>query len=339
MAQTLTITWASPTGGQSVTGYTISYKKVSENTYTKITGVTGTSYVLSGLTAGTQYNVCVQSNCTPNCISQTTCTTSTTNYDATLPPTSTPTPTNTNTPTPSATPLPVTYTPTPTNTSPPSSPATYTPTPDQTSINPMVAYSGSTGADIFRTLCNSGGTMVTIYYSGVSIQLGEILYTNSSATTPVYGSNGNPGYYYVPQFNTIYVVDGSTPGVVTSTAYCPSPTPVYILKTNLYVSQADAETVCCSYDSGWYPAGTRFSANLYGGTGITECTGMVEDTVGDIYNVPALYVGNWWNDLSTNQQFWVKQKIGGDFYVRRFVRDGDNNSATAQEPGELCPIC
>lgn len=255
----------------------------------------------------------------------------------------TPTPTNTSvpptytpTPTPTNTTIPITYTPTPTNTNTPTPTpsATYTPTPGPTSINPMVAYSGSTGTNIFSTLCSSGGTMVTIYYSGVSIQLGEILYTDNTATTPVYGSDGYPGYYYVPQFNTIYIVNGSTPGAVTDTAYCPTPTPVYILKTNLRISLIDDQTACCSFDPGWYVEGTRFSANLYGGIDISLCAGMVEDTVGGID-----YVANWWNDLSTNQEFWVHQKVGGDFYVRRFVRDGDNNTAICPDPVAYCPTC
>jgi hypothetical protein len=119
MAQTLNISWTAPTGGQLVTGYTIDYKKHIDTLYTKITGVTGTNYVLSGLTENTIYDVCVQSNCTPNCISEMTmCVTGVTNYD--IPPTATPTPTPTVTATPTVTPtstgLPPTFTPTPTPT-------------------------------------------------------------------------------------------------------------------------------------------------------------------------------------------------------------------------------
>ena len=126
MAQTLNITWTAPTGGQLVNGYTISYKKTTENTYTKITGILSgaTSYTLSGLESATQYDICIQSNCTPSCISEITCVSGITNYDATPTPTPTPTPINTHTPTPTPT---NTHTPTPTST--PTGTLTPTPTP------------------------------------------------------------------------------------------------------------------------------------------------------------------------------------------------------------------
>jgi hypothetical protein len=86
MAATLTISWGAPNNdnsSQQVTGYTLSYKKASESVYTKITGILSgtTSYVLGGLNGGTNYDICVQSNCTPSCISEKVCTTKTTNAD------------------------------------------------------------------------------------------------------------------------------------------------------------------------------------------------------------------------------------------------------------------
>lgn len=121
MAQTLTISWGAPIqndGSQQVTSYTLSYKKSTDSTYTKITGVTS-PYVLSGLLGATNYDVCVQSNCS-SCISEVLCTTAITNSDITPTPTSTstptPTPTSTSTPTPTPT---MTATPTPTPTATP----------------------------------------------------------------------------------------------------------------------------------------------------------------------------------------------------------------------------
>jgi hypothetical protein len=134
MAQTLTITWETPStdnSPQQVTGYTLSYKKASENVYTKITGVTS-PYVLGGLNGGTNYDICIQSNCTPSCISEKVCTTKTTNADPTPTPNSTSTPTPTPTPTPTSTSTP-TPTPSPTSTGEPSTP---TPTPTSTPIPP-----------------------------------------------------------------------------------------------------------------------------------------------------------------------------------------------------------
>jgi len=138
MAQTLTITWDTPStdnSPQQVTGYTLSYKKVGDSTYTRVTGVTS-PHTLSGLNGATQYEICVQSNCTPSCISEVVCTTATTNADQTSTPTPTPTTTATPTPTPTSTVTPTstpTPTPTPTNTGEPSTP---TPTPTSTPIPP-----------------------------------------------------------------------------------------------------------------------------------------------------------------------------------------------------------
>ncbi len=261
----------------------------------------------------------------------------------------TPTPTNTPipptyTPSPTPTPLPATYTPTPTNTytptpdpatyTPTPDPATYTPTPGPTSINPMVAYSGSTGTNIFSTLCSSGGTMVTIYYSGVSIQIGEILYTDNTATTPVYGSDGYPGYYYVPQYNTIYIVDGSTLGAVTSTAYCPSPTPTTGTVINAVVSLVDGPTACSGGDYGEPPSNDPlidpkfFTLTIYG-SNIVNATGIIE--------IPSFLLG----DFIANQEFYVRGRVAPDFYWKKFILDGDPSdgvtTATASGSAVFCP--
>ena len=212
-----------------------------------------------------------------------------------------------------------------------------TPTPTPTAVPGVSTRINVYSATTISDACSMLNGPFNVFHTS-NLVTGTQVFVDSGLTTVVAGSSGQAVYYYFSEYNEVRLVNDGN-GHVGDSMTCPTPTPVYVLKTNLYVSQMDAQTACCSYDSGWYPSGTRFSANLYGGLDISNCIGMVEDTVGDIYNVPALYVGNWWNDLSTSQEFWVKQKVGGDFYVRRFVRDGDNNSATCADPASLCPIC
>ena len=56
----VTLGW---TANSTATSYTLQYKKSSATTFTTVTGITGTSYVLSGLTAGTAYTFQVMANC------------------------------------------------------------------------------------------------------------------------------------------------------------------------------------------------------------------------------------------------------------------------------------
>ena len=335
MAQTLTISWDAPIqndGSQQMTGYTLSYKKVSESVYTKITGITSgtTSYILTGLTSGTNYDICIQSNCSPSCISETTCITRSTNND----PTPTPTPSPTATPIPAtATPIPATATPIPAT----ATPIVPTPTPTETNppgVNSVQLASGTT----INAAC-ANDTFLTYYYTG-SFTEGAQLFTDNTLLTIAPGDNSNPSIgtrYYYSMSNTMFYIDNGNGNKYNTGSACPTPTPVYVLKTNLYVSLMDGFTACCSYDPNWYPSGTRFSANLWGGSDITTCSGIIIDTTGDTINHPALYVANWWDDLSDNQPFYVKGKVdGGDFYYRRFVRDGSSDSATPSDPAVLC---
>ena len=56
-----TASWAAVTGAS---GYTLQYKLASAGSFTTVSGITGTSYNLTGLTAGSAYQVQVSSTCT-----------------------------------------------------------------------------------------------------------------------------------------------------------------------------------------------------------------------------------------------------------------------------------
>lgn len=213
MAQTLNITWTPPTGGQLVNGYTISYKKITENTYTKITGILSgtTSYTLSGLESATQYDICIQSNCTLSCISEITCVSGITNYDATSTPTPTPTPINTHTPTPTPT---NTHTPTPTNTPTPS------PTPTEEAVDTANYH----------------------YYRLGDCQYMGYSYTAITFGVQTYGCTSEPGYNGLADpGNTSYYVDETDPcGFSTNYTYT-----VYgkSLKSNSQIPEGTVFTV------------------------------------------------------------------------------------------------
>ena len=221
MAQTLTITWNPPIqndGSQQVNGYTLSYRKVGNSTYTKITGVTS-PYVLSGLTSETNYDICVQSNCTPSCISEVLCTTATTNPD------STPTPTSTSTPTPTPTPTPTsTSTPTPT----PTMTATPTPTPTPTSnCVTSVQFEVDLGGQVRYVDC-----------------CGNTEYANVGAGPEVINDCIQNGSLYSVGASIRDISYGSTPcscvstptSTPTSTPIPPTSTPFATILNNIYVS-------------------------------------------------------------------------------------------------------
>ena len=218
MAQTLTITWDAPTtGGQLVNGYTLSYRKVGNSTYTKITGILSgaTSYTLSGLESATQYDICIQSNCTPSCISEVLCTTATTNSDIT------PTPTATSTPTPTPT---STSTPTPT----PTMTATPTPTPTPTSnCVTSVQFEVDLGGQVRYVDC-CGNTEYANVGAGPEvingcIQNGSLFQVSASIRDISYGSTPC----------SCVSTPTSTP---TSTPIPPTATPFATILNNVYVS-------------------------------------------------------------------------------------------------------
>lgn len=302
MVQTLTISWDTPIqndGSQQMTGYTLSYKKVSESTYTKITGVTS-PYVLSGLTSGTNYDICIQSNCSPSCISEMLCTTALTNPD----PTPTPTPSSTPTPTPTPTPTSTTIPPTATPTNTP----TPTPTPSPTN-DPNVLYELSSRMGTLSEVCGGGGTPMSIWYYGQSIQLGEVLYSdNGEIPTPV--SNG---YYYVAQYNTIYYVSNGQ-GNVANTVVCPTATPNVFEISGLYVDSTD-QLVCDSPQFG------PISISGYGLNIVDGISGFI-----GLSGALTSYLG---------ADMWVKQRVGGVWYIRKYTRSGNS----AFDSGGSTTVC
>ena len=227
--------------------------------------------------------------------------------------TPTPTPTATNTPTPTKTP-----TPTPTNNVIISSP-TPTPTPSATpssltTLNNVV--SGTTLSEV----CEDGATTPTLYFAGASIQIGESLYLNSNLTGPV-----PAGYYYYPDYNTIYNVTNGLTGAVASTPECPPPPPTStflgwdfttstVIGGPLAISLVDDEGVSvCNNPEYVIGNGTSGTVTWYFtvyGLNIIDATEMV------------LLSSGFRTELVLNSIIYVKQKISGTFYYRRFQLNG-----------------
>ena len=246
----------------------------------------------------------------------------------TAPPTATPTlgPTTPPTAPPTATPTlgpttPPTAPPTATPTAPPTATPTLGPTPTPTPIITTLGNvsSGSTLSEV----CEGGVGGITLYFSGVSIQIGESLYRTNTA-----GVLSNPvpaGYYYFPDYNTIYNVTNGSTGAVASTPACPTPTPVstflgYDFTTStviggpLAISLVDdaGVSVCTSPE---YVIGNGTSSTVawnftVWGTNITDATGMV------------LLSSGFRSELTLNAIFYVRQRISGTFYWRKFQLNG-----------------
>jgi len=216
--------------------------------------------------------------------------------------------------------------------------ATPTPTPTLAVTTLSNVTSGST----LNQACAGGGN-ITLYFAGASIQIGESLYTNSSLTNPV-----PAGYYYYPDYNTIYNVTNGSTGAVASTPTCPTPTPFstfigYDFETSslsgtpvaISVSFVDdeGETFACSapqYVIGNGTSGTyQWNFTVYG-TNINDAIEMVSLSSG------------FRSELSTDSVIYVRQRISGQFYWRRFQLNGDpstnpNITATPIGSSQACP--
>ena len=196
-------------------------------------------------------------------------------------------------------------TPTPTPTPLPSLTPTPTPTPTKNAVNPLEIFSGSTVNDACASI-----TPITVYYIGLSIQIGEKLYSNDTLSTKVPN-----GYYYAHNGNTIYVVNDGN-GTVSSTTYCPSPTPVYVELINLYIDST-SELAC-----GSSPQFTAVTLTGYGGTHI--------DTVQGFIGVSSLiqnYIGNSGSSMYIRQSF--RPNLGDEpiTKVRKFILNGSTASS------------
>jgi hypothetical protein len=226
-------------------------------------------------------------------------------------------------------------------TTPPTSPPTATPTvtgPTPTPTPVVTTLSNVTSGNTLNQACAGGGN-ITLYFSGASIQIGESLYTNSSLTNPV-----PAGYYYYPDYNTIYnVINGST-GVVVSTPACPTATPLstflgYDSSTGtltgpLAVSLVDDDlgsTVCTNpeYVFGDGTGGTvPWNFTVYGTT-IMNATAIV------------LLSSGFRSELTLNAYFYVRQRISGVFYWRKFQLNGSpgDTAVTASPVGSVSGTC
>jgi hypothetical protein len=251
------------------------------------------------------------------------------------PATATPTPSPapaTATPSPTPSPAPATETPTPT---PSPAPATETPSPTPTPIITTLnnVVSGTTLSEV----CAGGATTPNLYFAGASIQTGESLYLNSNLTGPV-----PAGYYYYPDYNTVYNVTNGSTGAVASTPICPTATPIstflgwnfgtqLVENGPLAITLVDDPTYACSNPEYVIGDGTSntvtWNFTVYG-SNITDATAIV------------LLSSGFRSELTFNAIFYVKQRISGIFYYRRFQLNGSpgdtNVTATPTDVSFSC---
>ena len=208
---------------------------------------------------------------------------------------------------------------------------TPTPTPIFTTLNNVV--SGTTLSEV----CAGGATTPTLYFAGASIQIGESLYLNSNLTGPV-----PAGYYYYPDYNTVYNVTNGSTGALASTPVCPTPTPTStflgwnfgtqtVVNGPLAITLADDPLTACSNPEYVIGDGTSstvtWNFTVYG-SNITDATAIV------------LLSSGFRSELTTNAIFYVKQRISGTFYYRRFQLNGSpgdtNVTATPTDVSFTC---
>jgi hypothetical protein len=237
--------------------------------------------------------------------------------------TPTPTPTSTNTPTPTPT---ITFTPTP------------TPTINSGGLNTMLGVkSGAT----LNLVCSGGGTNVTIYFSGTSIQLGEKLYSNNNLPNPTPVGNG---YYYYPTYNTVYQVTNGL-GSVYDTPICPTPTPIEFTIDNIWTSEAlsssptqldiDAQIAVACGGTSTLNNGTAFSMTAWGNN---LCNAS------RVYDVPLIML----SEVSGNGIIFLRQTLnnydglgGNKLWYRKFQRSliKDSQNRFYFEPIDTCYEC
>ena len=196
---------------------------------------------------------------------------------------------------------------------PTSLPPTPTPTLVYTTLNNVV--SGTTLSEV----CDGGATTPTLYFAGASIQIGESLYLNSNLTGPV-----PAGYYYYPDYNTVYNVTNGSTGAVASTPICPTATPTstflgwnfgtqLVENGPLAITLVDDPTTACSNPEYVIGNGTSntvtWNFTVYG-SNITDATAIVSLSSG------------FRAELTLNAIFYVRQRISGTFYYRRFQLNG-----------------
>jgi hypothetical protein len=213
-------------------------------------------------------------------------------------PTPTPTPTLTNTPTP-----------------------TPTPTLNSSGLNTMTGVKSGVTLNL---LCSGGGTDVITYFSGTSIQLGEKLYANNNLPNPTPVINGR---YFYPTYNTIYVVTGGL-GAVTSTEFCPSPTPLEYTIENIWTSDAltsnptEQDLTYAVLDACNGTSNINSSAGLNGTATMTGWGNNICNAL-RVYNIPSLIL----SEVTSNGIIILRQTIndfdgsgGNKTWYRKYQR-------------------
>ena len=251
----------------------------------------------------------------------------------------TPTPTPTSTPTPTVTPTDPVATPTATATPTPTE--TPTPTPSGTD-NPCTHVAGYTYISVSSGTTNasacdgSSGNFYIRYSTGdfdTQFSTGTNLYNNTVYFQDECGNDIPSGYYYVQGFTahsgyegqlwTVGHYTGGCSTCVDSYLHGPSACPTLPPTTSPYsfwVSQVDGHTAAvCGGDSDVFGTGQLSGFTIYGTT-ICNATG--------IQNMPALVKSEVDPDGGI---FYVGKKIGGDFYYRRFIRDGIGTSSATPD--------
>ena len=199
--------------------------------------------------------------------------------------------------------------------------ATLAPTPTPTIA--VTTLSNVSSGSTLSEVCEGGVGGITLFFTGASIQIGESLYRTNTG-----GVLSNPvpaGYYYYPDYNTVYNVTNGSTGAVASTPACPTPTPVstflgYDFTTStviggpLAISLVDdaGVSVCTSPE---YVIGDGTSSTVawnftVWGSDIRDATGMV------------LLSSGFRSELVLNSIIYVRQRISGTFYWRKFQLNG-----------------
>ena len=160
---------------------------------------------------------------------------------------------------------------------------------------------------------------------------------NSNLTGPV-----PAGYYYYPDYNTIYNVTNGSTGAVASTPDCPPPTPTSaflgwdtgtstVIGGPLAITLVDDPLTACSNPEYVIGNGTSntvtWNFTVYG-SNITDATEIV------------LLSSGFRSELTNSAIFYVKQRISGTFYYRRFQLNGSpGNTSVTATPTDVSFAC
>lgn len=200
------------------------------------------------------------------------------------------------------------------NTTPTPTP-TLTPTP--TPIYTTIYFSSGTS---MNNAC-TGVTTQAYFYQG-SLVNGTVLYTDNTLINVAPGTNSAPRYYYYSDTNTLYRINDSEGHLYNDgTIVCPTPTPV--LNTIVVSLDLTDGATACNGGGQYYP----INVDCYG-SNISNATALL--------NLPNAVLA----DFSTNQVFYVSQRVSGVFVWRTFQMNGAPSPSTTASPlnsSQTCP--